>query len=119
MVPNELVARWESAYRRYSAASRTLASASPSTEREAAREFALASQEVSTAWHDMENVPGLPWWVLAVLVAGAQAFAVQARDWNARAQYTWPAAVGAPPARLSTRARPNHQPDPSQGEQSW
>lgn len=122
MVPEELVARWESAYRRYGAASRQVASASMATERDATHEFALASREVSAAWHDMERVSGLPWWVLAALVAGAQAFEMQAREWTARAQYSWPTAVARPPVgwrhgRARTISKPRLR-GSSHGEQT-
>lgn len=109
-VPDELVRRWEGAYRRYGAADQATDSATGSAERGAAREFAVASRDVAAAWRDMERVPGLPWWVVAALVAGAQAFEVQAREWAARAEYSSPAAVSAAPARLAAHAQPSPRP---------
>lgn len=108
MVPETLVERWEVAYRKYGDASRAAATAVPG-DPDAAREMAAASLEVAAAWREMEAISELPWWVLAALGAGAQAFEFQARDWNARAQHAWPDDEGArlrPQVRLATRAQP-------------
>jgi hypothetical protein len=116
MVPEDLVKRWESAYRRYGNASRASMVAG---DQSAAREMAEASREVAAMWHKMETVSGLPWWALAALVAAAQALDVQARDWSARAEGAWPLDVGGPSrprVRLATRARPDAG---QHGDKSW
>lgn len=117
MVPEELVRRWESAYRRYGEASKTAVSAVPG-DRGAAGEMAAASSEVAAAWRAMESIVDLPWWILAALVAAAQAFEFQARDWNARAD-AWPLdnGQGRPQVRLATRARP--EAPSNRGDQRW
>ena len=96
-------------YRDYGSASRAAASAVPG-DPAVAWGMAEASRKVATAWREMERVPELPRWTQAALVAGAQAFEFQARDWNARADHAWPldgGGLGRPPIRLSTRAKPN------------
>jgi lysozyme family protein len=109
VVSENLVQRWESAYRRYSNASRTAVSASGAGEPNAAREMAEASREVAAAWHEIESQADMPWFVLAAFVAAAQAFEFQARDWNARADHAWPPDTGGvkrPRVQLATRVRP-------------
>jgi hypothetical protein len=103
MVPENMIERWEAAYRRYGNASRASVNGG---DQSAAREMAEASREVAEAWREMERVSGLSWWVAAALVAAAQAFEAQARDWSARAEFAWPLDVSRQTVRLSTRARP-------------
>lgn len=87
MVPEKLVSQWESAYRRYGEAAEaaTLARRGDS---EAGRSMAAASLEVAAAWRQIAGVHGLPWWVLAAIDAAAEAFEVQAREWDERASRT-------------------------------
>ncbi|HEU5476134.1 MAG TPA: hypothetical protein VFV67_36370 [Actinophytocola sp.] len=101
MLPEKLVYRWESAYRRYGEASKA-ASTLTAGDRDAAREMAAASWEVAAAWREMESTADMPWWALAALSAAVQAFEFQARDWNARASHGWP-------ADSERRTRPQHQ----------
>lgn len=115
MVPETFVRRWEKAYRNYGVAARTAALAVPG-DRGTAQEMAAASLEVAAAWREMESIVDLPWWVLAAVGAAAQAFEFQARDWNARTQYTWPDDDRSrlrPQVRLVTREQPmldGHEP---------
>lgn len=62
MVPDELVRRWEVAYRRYREASKT---STVVGDRDAAREMASASREVSALWRQLESCADLPWWTVA------------------------------------------------------
>lgn len=89
MVPEDLVARWEDAYRRYVEVS-VSASSSVATIRIAARAIAVASRDVAVAWRQLGLQPGLPWWVLAAVGAAAQAFEFQAHEWSDRAEQTRP-----------------------------
>src|SRR5262249_44923782 len=92
----------------YGEASKAAAS-SVAGDRDAAREMAAASWEVAAAWREMESTADIPWWALAALCAAAQAFEIQARDWNARAAHGWPADDGRrsrPNVQLAARARP-------------
>ena len=102
MVPENMVERWESAYCRYGNASRA---STGGGDQNTAHEMADASRQVANAWREMERQSGLPWWVLAALVAAAQAFEAQARDWSTRAEFAWPPDAGRPHVRLATRAR--------------
>jgi hypothetical protein len=115
MIAEELVQRWEAAYRRYGAASKSAAAAVPG-DRVAAQGMAAASREVADVWREMESASDLPWWLLAALSAAGQAFEFQARDWNARAEHAWPADERArPQVRLTTKPRPRPRPSSSGG----
>jgi hypothetical protein len=70
MVPDVLVGRWQAVYGAYSAAEGDRA------------ELARLSAEVAAVWREMAAVPGLAWWLVAALSAGAEAFERQARDWG-------------------------------------
>jgi hypothetical protein len=100
MVPEDMVQRWEIAYRRYVEASKVSALASAG-DLDVAREMVVASHDVASAWRVMESMPDLPWWTAAAISAAAQAFEFQARDWAVRAE-GW---LG-PVRRLPTRPRP-------------
>jgi len=92
MVPDELVQRWEAAYRRYGAVSEAVARSRPLNP-ECARAMASASYDVAAAWRHISAVRGAPWWALAALAAAAEAFEAQAREWDQRS--TRPAPHGA------------------------
>jgi hypothetical protein len=112
MVSEELVQRWEDAYRRYIEASK-ISTVSFAGNADVAREMMMASHNVATAWHAMESSPDLPWWALAALSTAAQAFDHQAQEWSVRAE-GW---LG-PIRRLSTRPRPTpHRRTDETGEQ--
>jgi hypothetical protein len=81
-VPSVLVARWESAYRRYSHLTQVIAQAE--SDHDAARTMASASWDVATAWRDIATTLVLPWWTLAALRAASDAFEQQAHAWHAR-----------------------------------
>lgn len=107
MVPEDLVRRWELAYQQYSAVMRVAGSAVPG-DPATTRGMVMASQQVAEAWRDMERVPDLPWWIHAALVAAAQAFEFQARDWDVRPVHTGPGNPGVwsrPLMRLSIQPR--------------
>jgi hypothetical protein len=93
MVSEELARRWEAVYREYGLASEMVNTAEPG-DRAVARHMARASEDVAAVWRLMVNEPDLPWWAVAALVAAAQAFEYQARDWAARAKYE--SSVGGP-----------------------
>jgi hypothetical protein len=105
MVSEELVRRWEGAYRRYGEASKASTVAGDLA---AAREMAQASREVSTAWRAIDAQAELPWWMAAAVSAAAEAFEVQAREWTARADVTWPVDTGAlgPQRGIVVRSQP-------------
>jgi hypothetical protein len=105
MVPETVLARWESAYRRYGQASKLVA-ASPAGDREATQQMAATSSELAAVWREMESAPDLAWWVLAAVGAAAQAFEAQARDWSARVEHGRPEDGARPQVRLV--ARPRH-----------
>ena len=105
MVPEDLVQRWEAAYRRYGEASK-MSAVSPAGDRDVARAMVLASHDVAVAWRAMESIPDLPWWTLAAVGAAAQAFEFQAREWSVRAE-GW---LG-PARRLATRTQPTPHTD--------
>ncbi|TDV54903.1 hypothetical protein [Actinophytocola oryzae] len=46
------------------------------------REFARRSAAVAVAWRRMAAVPGLEWWVVGALWTAAEAYELQARDWE-------------------------------------
>ena len=106
MIEEDLVQRWESAYRRYGETSKTVAVAR-SGDRGVAGEMAAASSDIAAMWREMESSVDLPWWILAALSTAAQAFEFQARDWKARANDVLPLDDGRrPQVRLATRANP-------------
>jgi hypothetical protein len=80
-------------------------------DRDAAREMVLASRNVASAWHALESIADLPWWTAAALRTAAEAFEAQAREWNTRAEHSWPVDNGSPQHRISVRPqpRPRHQ----------
>lgn len=82
-VPVEVLARWESAYRKYGHASETVSSAPPG-DPEAARMMAETSAEVAAAWQEIAEYCTGTWWSLAAVEAAGQAFTAQASDWTAR-----------------------------------
>jgi hypothetical protein len=84
MVPDDLVERWQAAYRDYGRASQVVATTEPGN-RDAARMMAAASRDVAAGWRVLGEAPGLPWWTSAAVGAAVQAFEFQARDWEARA----------------------------------
>lgn len=86
MVSEELTRRWEAVYREYGLASEMVNTSEPG-DRAVARHMARASEDVAGVWRLMVKEPDLPWWAVAALVAAAQAFEYQARDWAARAKY--------------------------------
>lgn len=87
MVPDKMVSQWESAYRRYGDAT-DAATLARQGGLEAGRAMAVTSLEVAAAWRQISGVEGLPWWVLAAIDAAAEAFEVQAREWEERASRT-------------------------------
>lgn len=99
-VPEDLVARWEAAYRRYGEASKVL-TAAVAGDRDSAREMVVASHEVASAWRAMESISDLPWCMSAAVAAAAEAFEFQSREWAVRAE-GW---VG-PARRMPPRPRP-------------
>src|SRR2546427_4243659 len=68
VTPTELVRAWETAYTRYATA--------PDTE------LSVVSREVASAWRDLATVPGLSWWLLSAVLSAAEAFEVQADEWE-------------------------------------
>lgn len=86
MVSEELARRWEAVYREYGLASEMVNKSEPG-DRAIARRMARSSEDVAAVWRLMVKEPDLPWWAVAALVAAAQAFEYQARDWAARAKY--------------------------------
>lgn len=111
MVPEKLVERWETAYRRYGSASKAATLAQPG-DPEAARAMAAASRDMAAMWREIESTPDLPWWALAALAAAAQAFEFQARDWTLRVDFAFPPEVTTPRrprVRLTTRAQPRRE----------
>jgi hypothetical protein len=70
VVPDALVGRWQAAYSAYSAAEGDRA------------ELARLSANVAVVWREMAGLPGLAWWLVAALTAGAEAFERQAREWG-------------------------------------
>lgn len=105
-MPENVVARWESAYRRYREASKVASSVAG--DQTVAREMVAASRDVAALWREMESTADLPWWLLAALSAAAQAFEFQARDWIVQPDYFPPEVTHArrPAVRLTTRAQP-------------
>lgn len=99
-VSEDLVRRWEAAYRRYGEASKASAATSAS-DPDAARAMVITSQEVAWAWRALESALDMPWWMAAAVGAAAQAFEFQARDWAGRAE-GW----RGPARRLPIRPRP-------------
>ncbi|MGH3757275.1 MAG: hypothetical protein ACRDTB_05800 [Actinophytocola sp.] len=81
-----MVRRWEAVYREYGSASERVTTAEPG-DRAIARHMARASQDVAAVWREMTAASDLPWWMVAALVAAAQAFEQQAKDWTARAKH--------------------------------
>jgi hypothetical protein len=112
MVSERLVQRWEAVYREYGTASRRLSSSEPG-DRTVARHMARASQDVAAVWREMAGEPGMPWWSVAALVAAAQAFEYQARDWSARVKHD---GVGGDPSR---RLHAEVTPPAREGEGAW
>jgi hypothetical protein len=106
MVPDELVRRWERAYRRYVEASKASMVAG---DQQAARQMALASRQVAVIWQEIDARSDLPWWMAAAVSTAAQAFEFQARDWTARAELAWPVDNGSlgPQRRLPARLQPH------------
>ena len=107
MVPGDLVRRWELAYQQYSAVMRVAGSAVPG-DPATTRGMVMASQQVAAAWREMERIPELPWWLHAALVAAAQAFEFQARDWDVHPTQIGPGNPGMssrPVMRLSIQPR--------------
>lgn len=86
MMPDGLVQRWELIYREYGLVAEMVATGAPG-DRAVARRMATVSLDVAGVWREMGGVPDLPWWASAALVAAAQAFEYQARDWSARAKH--------------------------------
>jgi hypothetical protein len=86
MVTERLVRRWEAVYREYGLASEMVGTAEPG-DRAVARHMARASFDVAAVWREMSAEPDMPWWLVAALVAAAQAFEQQAKDWTARAKH--------------------------------
>src|SRR5262245_24734207 len=86
MVTERLVRRWEAVYREYGLASEMVGTAEPG-DRAVARRMARASHDVAAVWREMSAEAGMAWWSVAALVAAAQAFEQQAKDWAARAKY--------------------------------
>jgi hypothetical protein len=86
MVSERLVRRWEAVYREYGLASETVSTAEPG-DRAVARHMARASRDVAAVWREMTAEAGMPWWSVAALVAAAQAFEQQSKDWAARAKH--------------------------------
>lgn len=80
-VSEDLIERWEAAYRRYTDASK-ISAMSFAADQDVAREMVMASHEVASAWRAMESTPDLPWWVMAALAAAAQAFEYQVKEWS-------------------------------------
>jgi hypothetical protein len=105
LVPDELVRRWEDAYRRYEQASQASV---VSADQRSARAVASTSLEVAAALRQLDAHSVLPWWMAAAVCAAAEAFEFQARDWSARAERTWSADTGPWDAlqRLPARPRP-------------
>jgi hypothetical protein len=105
IVPDELVQRWEDAYRRYGEASKASVVVG---DQQAARAVASTSWQVAAVLREMDARSRLPWWMAAAVCAAAEAFEFQARDWSARAERTWSADTGPWDAlqRLPARPRP-------------
>lgn len=105
-----MVVRWEAVYREYGMASQRLSSTEPG-DRAVARHMARASQDVAAVWREMAGEVDMPWWSVAALVAAAQAFEYQARDWSARAKHDG--------ASGGMARRPHAQVTPPAGEGAW
>lgn len=85
METKKAVRDWETAYRRYLAASDLVASvrdANPA----ALREMADASHAVAVAWRRITVGGDLPWWSLAAALSAAEAFEQQSQDWQRRVE---------------------------------
>jgi hypothetical protein len=93
MVSDELLQRWETAYREFAVVSELLASVSG--DRDITDRMARASQSVALAWREIAAEPDMPWWVMAATSTAAQAFEFQARDWANRAWQSRYSAGGA------------------------
>jgi hypothetical protein len=93
MVPERLVRRWEAVYREYGLASEMVNNSVPG-DRAVARHMARASENVAVVWREMAAEQDMPWWSLAALMAAAQAYEHQARDWAARAKHERHLAAG-------------------------
>jgi hypothetical protein len=80
--PDPLILAWESAYRCYGEASRTM----PPTGNDPAAvwQMAATSMAVALAWRQIARSRPLPWWTLAAVESAAQAFESQGREWEAR-----------------------------------
>lgn len=83
-VPEQMVKRWESAYRFYQEAN--LIAGSGRVSEVAVADMVRASREVATAWRAFSYVDELPWWAVAAVATAAQAFEGQAREWERRAR---------------------------------
>lgn len=124
MVSDQLVQRWELAYRRYGDVSESVAFA-VAGDRDVAASMATASWDVAVSWRNLAAEGGIPWWALAAVGAAAQSFEFQARDWNARASHEGSASgatrphVPAVPRGGRVRSRGAEEAKPRGGDQSW
>ena len=76
-VPDEVIARWEAAYRDYLRVGVLRAE----TRRERL-ELAGVLRAVAEGWREIAATPGLEWWVLAALSAAAETAEQQAREFS-------------------------------------
>lgn len=109
IVPDDLVRRWEVAYKRYGEA---LGVSAAGDGRIAARAVASSSLEVAVVYREMGSRVVLPWWMAAAVGAAAEAFECQARDWGVRGERIWPTSNGAldgSPPRVPDRPQPQPQ----------
>ncbi|MEA2564814.1 MAG: hypothetical protein QOH06_6318 [Acidobacteriota bacterium] len=79
MVPDELVSRWQDAYRLYGRVAEIEADSSPG-DMDVIEVMASASWTVAQLWREIAACPGLPWLVTAAVGAAAEAFEDQARQ---------------------------------------
>ena len=85
VVPQALVTGWEDVYRHYGNASEA-ASRLPQVDAATARGMSQASWAVASSWRGIASASQLPWWVLAAVLAAAEAFDEQSQYWDALSQ---------------------------------